>query len=150
MKHLLMIAMAFAPTSLLAQDYKVGDLSIAHPVAKAVSEAAMTSAGFFSITNQGAEDDTLVDIRAGFPRVEMHDTMTDDDGVASMMKMTSVPIPAGETVTFERGAKHIMFMGLRGISLQEGHKVNAVLVFENAGELAIQFNVEDIKQMHDH
>lgn len=146
----LLAAIALLPTASIAADFEIGDLSILHPVAKAVSETAMTSAGFFSISNHGANDDALVDIRAGFPRVEMHDTMTNDDGIASMMKMDAVPLPAGETVTFERGAKHVMFMGLRGIALQEGHKVNAVLVFENAGELAIQFNVEDMQQTHDH
>ena len=143
-------ALMLIPTATFAHDFKIGDLSIAHPVAKAVSETAMTSAGYLSITNTGDTDDALIAVRAGFPRVEMHDTMTNDDGVASMMQMMSVPIPASETVTFERGAKHVMFMGLRGVALQEGHKVNAVLVFENAGELMIQFNVEDVKAAHDH
>lgn len=146
----LILALSLIPAMAVAHDYRAGDLSIAHPVAKAVSKTAMASAGFFSITNDGTEDDTLIEVRADFPRVEMHDTMTDDAGVAKMMKMVSVPLPAGETVNFERGAKHVMFMGLGGIALEDGDKVDAVLVFENAGEVAVQFNVEEIAHTHKH
>lgn len=151
----IILALTLLPVAAAAHDFTIGDLSVEHPVAKAVSETAMTSAGFFSITNSGDKDDTLIEVRADFPRVEMHDTMTDDAGVAKMMKMMSVPIAAGDTVMFERGAKHIMFMGLGGIALNEGDTFDAVLVFENAGELKIHFNVEDMKaemehEHHDH
>ncbi len=150
MLRALILALSMSPAVAFAHDYKAGDLAIAHPVAKAITATAMTSAGFFSITNEGDTDDALIEVRADFPRVEMHDTITDDAGIAKMMQMMSVPLPAGETVTFERGAKHVMFMGLGGIALEDGDKVDAVLVFEKAGEVEIQFNIEDLMQAHDH
>lgn len=35
-----------------------------------------------------------------------------------------------------------MFMGLNGNPFEQGEKIDAPLLFENAGEIEIQFNVE--------
>ena len=65
------------------------------------------SAGYFELTNHGA-DDRLVSISSPVsPRVEMH-THLNENGVMKMRKIDGLDLPAGETVTFKPGSYHIM------------------------------------------
>lgn len=149
MKKLMLIGLMALPMTVHAHDYKVGDLAIAHPIARATTATAMSSAGYFEVTNTGDVADRLIEVRADFPRVMMHDTKIEDD-IATMFHVDAVEIGAGETVTFMPGGKHVMFMGLNGDPFEVGEKVPATLVFENAGTVEITFNVEEIKAMHNH
>lgn len=149
MKNALIFALALIPTFGVAHEYKVGDLTIDHPVARETTATAMSSAGYFMVTNAGTADDVLLEVRADFPRVMVHDTKV-DDGVATMFHIDSMAIPAGETVMLAPGGKHVMFMGLNGDPFEVGEKIPATLVFENAGEIEIVFNVEKIEAGHKH
>ncbi len=102
--------------------------------------SAMAGGGFMQITNTGTTDDRLVSVEADFPRVEIHTTEF-TDGVAKMMHIDGIDVPAGETVALEPGALHVMFMGLQGDPLEEGETVPATLFFEQAGEVEVLFNV---------
>lgn len=65
------------------------------------------SAGYFEITNHGA-DDRLVSISSPIsPRVEIH-THLNDGGVMKMRKIDGLDLKSGETVTFKPGSYHIM------------------------------------------
>ena len=147
LKHLLAITAFALPTLALAHDFTVGEIVIAHPVAKPTIASAMTGAGYFMITNNGAEDDTLLSVEADFPRVMMHDTAM-EDGVATMFHLEGgVVIPSGGSVTFAPGGKHVMFMGLKGDPFEIGEEIPATLTFEKAGTVEINFAVEDIAAM---
>jgi copper(I)-binding protein len=93
------------------------------------------------VTNAGAEADRLVAVKAEFPRVQLHTTEVDAAGVARMREVEAVEVPPGATVALEPQGTHVMFMGLTA-PLAEGVKLPAVLVFEKAGEVAVEFNVE--------
>ena len=138
---------AFAATALTAHDYKVGDLVIDHPMAFETATTAQTGGGFMTITNNGTKDDTLLNVTADFPRVEIHTTAMDGD-IARMMKVDRVTIPAGETVALQPGGFHVMFMGLRGDPFEVGEEIPATLTFENAGDLPIMFTVEPRSMDH--
>lgn len=101
---------------------------------------AMSGGGFMEITNAGTTDDKLVGVQADFPRVELHTTEF-TDGVAKMMHVDGIDILAGETVALEPGGFHVMFMGLQGDPLKEGDTIEATLIFENAGEIPVIFDV---------
>ena len=73
--------------------------------------------------------------------VAIHRTETDAAGVARMVPVEALEIPPGATVTLEPGGTHVMFMGLTA-PFAEGDKIDATLVFEKAGEVAVRFNVE--------
>ena len=147
----LMFAMSIAllPGFALGHDYMLGDLHVEHPFARATPATAMAGAGYLSILNSGAADDRLIAIEADFPRVMMHDSKV-VDGVASMLALDGVAIPAGQTVTFAPGGLHVMFMGLNGDPLEAGEDVPATLVFEKAGRLDVVFKVEDADAAMDH
>jgi copper(I)-binding protein len=73
------------------------------------------SAAYFTV-HGGDQDVSLIDVSTEVAiRSEMHETMghggapTGSGGpMASMKPVTSVPIPAGSTVKFEPGGKHVM------------------------------------------
>ena len=149
MKTLLTLALAVLPTFGFAHDYKVGDLVIDHPVARETTETAMAGAGYFMIMNKGDTDDVLLEVRADFPRVMIHDTEV-TDGIATMIHLDNLPIPAGESVMLAPGGKHVMFMGLNGDPFEEGEEIPATLVFEKSGEVEIWFDVRRMEEGHDH
>uniref|UniRef100_UPI002811C9C4 copper chaperone PCu(A)C n=1 Tax=Jannaschia maritima TaxID=3032585 RepID=UPI002811C9C4 len=73
--------------------------------------------------------------------VQLH-RMEMEDGVMRMSEVPGgIPVPAGETVTLERGGLHVMFMQLEG-PLTDGMTVPATLRFEKAGDVEVVFNVE--------
>lgn len=133
------LAAAFLASPVPAHDYNLGDLEIGHPYA--LASGGKTAAGYFSITNHGTAADSLVAIRSEFPRSEVHGTETDANGVARMVPVPALEIPAGGTVTLQPGGLHVMFMGLDH-PLAAGDHVPATLDFEKAGEVAVDFQVE--------
>ncbi len=135
-------ASAFVPAA--AHDFRVGDLAVGHPYSVETPPGAPTGAGYLSIRNEGTSADRLLEIRADLPRVEIHTTDVDTAGVARMRQVEAVDIPAGETVTFAPRGLHVMFMGLTA-PLVAGEVIDATLVFETAGEVEVQFNVETRK-----
>jgi periplasmic copper chaperone A len=106
----------------------------------ATAPGARTAAGYLSVANGGAEADRLVAVHAAFPRVELHTTEIDAAGVARMMAVDGVEVPARGTVELAPQGTHVMFMGLTA-PLADGSRVPAVLVFEHAGEVAVEFSV---------
>ena len=141
---MLLHAAAFAlllPAVAAAEGYRVGDLTITNPLSRETPSTAMAGAGYMTITNTGTTADRLVAVRADFPRVEIHDVKVEND-VASMFRLDGVDIAPGETVTLQPGQTHVMFMGLNGDALEPGEQVSATLVFEDAGEVDILFDVQ--------
>ena len=78
-----------------------------------MEDASETSAAYMTITNNGDEDDTLVEVQADFANVtELHETTIEDD-VARMEMVGEFEIPAGETIELAPASKHVMLMELQ-------------------------------------
>ncbi len=137
----LIVLLSVLASPVAAQDYAIADLTVADPVARTATSIAPTSAGYLTITNTGDAPEKLLAIEADFPRVMLHESIKDGD-VMKMEHLMSVDIAPGETVEFVPGGKHVMFMGLKDIVLEEGDEFPAVMVFENAGRLDIVFRVQ--------
>lgn len=144
--RLLFSALAIMPLSATAHEYKIGDLVIDHPVAKTTPATALTGAGYLAIRNNGDSADSLIAVEADFQRVMIHDTKVEND-VASMFHVEAAEVAPGETVTFAPGGMHIMFMGLGGDPFEAGEIVAATLVFEKAGRIDVNFNVETLEEI---
>jgi copper(I)-binding protein len=68
------------------------------------------SAGYFVLTNNSEQAISITHVTSPeFASVEMHETVIKDE-VARMISLGTLTVPAGETVTFERGGKHLMLM----------------------------------------
>ena len=83
----------------------VSDLEIMAPL-----PGRSMSAGYLLLENRSDAPINITRIEsAGFGRVEMHETVIEDD-VARMRRMTSLEVPARDAVRLERGGKHLMLM----------------------------------------
>lgn len=125
-----------------AHGVTAGDLEIIHPNIIAPAASAKSAGGYMGIANEGTTDDRLIGIEVpSVQRSELHTTEHSADGVARMMHVEAIDIPAGETVLLERGGMHIMLMGLAG-PMTEGQMVPATLIFEQAGRVEVEFSVD--------
>ncbi|MET0315081.1 MAG: copper chaperone PCu(A)C [Hansschlegelia sp.] len=125
-----------------AHEYKLGDLTIGHPWSRATAPGAKIGGGFLSIENKGSTPDRLVAVSATFAqKAELHESLV-EDGVSKMRPLKDgVEVKPGETVTFEPGGKHLMFIGLAA-PLKQGERVKGELTFEKAGKVEVEFAVE--------
>ncbi|HST44229.1 MAG TPA: copper chaperone PCu(A)C [Luteimonas sp.] len=119
----------------------VGGLDVALPWARAVPPGAPVAAGYLTIRNRGTHQDRLVSVRtSSAERVEIH-AMRMEDGVARMRALADgLPIPPGATVSVAPGGYHLMFI-TPGTAFTAGGEAQVTLVFAEAGELQVVFEV---------
>lgn len=125
-------------------EYVIGDLRIGHPWSRATPPGAEVGAGYLEVSNQGQTSDRLIggssDIAGAF-EIHVSDTA---NGVARMRpSVPGVEIPADSQVALAPGGTHIMFVDLRR-PFERGNTFRATLVFEKAGQVDVQFSVENI------
>jgi copper(I)-binding protein len=133
-------ALALASALTHAHSFKVGDIDIGHPYARATGPGQPTGGGYLKLENKG-RDDRLLSARAAVSAsVELH-SMTMEGDVMRMRQVEGVALPAGQTVELKPGGYHIMFVGLKA-PLKDGDKFPMTLKFEKAGEVEVTVNVE--------
>ena len=138
----MMILTAFGTAN--ANEYKIGDITIEQPVARATVPGQKVGGGYAALINAGSIDDKLVDVSADFAgMVEVHEMKLVDDVMRMNALPDGLPVPAGETVKLIPGGYHIMFMQLKE-PLAEGEKRKVKLTFEKAGEVEVEFQVKSI------
>jgi periplasmic copper chaperone A len=129
-----------APT--FAHEVTVGDLQIIHPYIPQPAASAKTAGGYMAIINSGTEADRLLGVESDIAaKVMLHESKVDADGIGTMAHVSALEIPAGGTVSLEPGGLHVMFMGLDG-PLVEGETHAAVLIFEMAGRVEVEFMID--------
>ncbi len=138
-------------TNAFAADYKVGNLTISDPWARATPKGAKVAGGFMSITNNGDRTERLIGgSLPGAGRVEIHEMAVVND----VMKMRELPngleIKPGETVVLKPGSFHVMFMDL-STTLTSGDTVKGRLRFQNTGPVDVTYQVRKMGAMrHGH
>ena len=96
--------------------------------------------GYMVLRNETHADDALLSASVpGIERIELH-THEHADGVMRMRRVERVPVPAGETVTFEPGGLHLMLFGV-GAEVKSGATAALTLTFETAGEVTVDAEV---------
>lgn len=138
---LALLSVALQTRPALAQDapFRVDDA-----YARSMGGMGASGAVFMMLTNEGAADDRLVGARSDVAqKLELHTHKMDDAGVMQMMEIEGgVPLPAGATHPFERGADHVMLMGLTR-ALNDGDSFALTLVFESGAELTFDVTVDN-------
>lgn len=129
--------------SVLAHEFKAGDLDIHHPWSRVTPDNAKVAAGYVKIVNKGAQADRLVGVTAEIAgKAEIHEMSVDADGVMTMRPLEGgVEIPAGGEIKLKPGFYHIMFMDLRE-QPKEGVNFKGTLTFEKAGTVNVEFVVK--------
>lgn len=93
------------------------------------------SAGYMDL-HGGRVDVELVGVTSDdVLRMEMHET-TEEDGMMSMAKLKSIPVPAGKTVKLEPGGKHLMIWGIGNGTKKRG-LLKMTLIYSNDDRIEI-------------
>ncbi|MDQ7261113.1 copper chaperone PCu(A)C [Paracoccus sp. PS-1] len=133
--------LGFLAASASADPVTHGDLLLSDGYVRAMPPNAPVAGGYVTIANNGSQDDRLVAARS--PRagaVQIHE-MTMNGDVMKMRELPDgLPVPAGGSVELKPGGYHLMFMQVAE-PFAEGETVEATLVFEKAGEIALPFAV---------
>lgn len=141
-RHLLLGAAAFSliPVLAAAHEFKVGDLTLHHPWARATAQTR-PGAGYVMIENHGTAGDRLVAAESRIAEmVELH-THIMENNVAKMVPVEAIDVPAGGKAELKPHGFHLMFMGLKQ-PLAEGDTFPVTLVFEHAGKVEVTFVTE--------
>lgn len=139
---LVLLATLFLAAPAMAHELTAGDLQIIHPHIPQPAATAKAAGGFMGIVNNGTEADRLIGVESEIAaKSEVHESRVDANGVGTMVHVEAIDLPAGETVNLEHGGYHIMFMGLNG-TLTEGEMHKAALIFEKAGRVEIEFQID--------
>ena len=146
---ILAVALAMAPAA-AAHDYRIGSLTIDHPVLRVASPVSKTGAGFMAVTNRGKVADRLVSVTTtASARADLHGTVANGNVMQMRAQAGGVPVPAGATVTFAPGGLHVMFIGLKA-PMRETAMLKARLTFEKAGPIDVEFKTETAAGGHQH
>lgn len=101
----------------------------------------LPAGGYFKLANPGPKPLTLTGAQSpacGALMLHMTHTM---NGMAHMMAVDSVDIPAGGTFEFKPGGHHLMCMDPKG--LKPGTSVAVTLMFADGTRLAVPFAVKN-------
>lgn len=108
-----------------------------------------TSAGFLTLHNQGKQDITLIGATSPIAeKLEIHNHILVGD-MLKMRKQDKLAIKAGESVVFESGGLHLMFIGLKH-KLNAGQKVPVTLNGSQGEKIDFVLEVQDMMAGHHH
>ncbi|MEY9870735.1 copper(I)-binding protein [Streptacidiphilus sp. MAP12-33] len=97
------------------------------------------AAGYFVLHNDGDKAATLTGVTSpGAQSVSMHQSTA-----STMVDLPTVQVPAHGTVTFARGGRHLMLMGLDPAP-KVGARVELNLRFDDAAPVTVQATVQPL------
>ena len=125
-----------------AHEFKVGDLEIVHPWARAQLKGSDVADGFMKIINHGSTPDRLLSVTVDFAKTaQIHDMKMDGSTMKMVELKDGVEIPAGATVELKPKSMHVMFLDLKE-ELMPDEMVPGELTFEKAGKVKVEFMIE--------
>jgi periplasmic copper chaperone A len=124
--------------------YRVGDLTIEAPWARATPAGAKVGGAYLKIINNGTQPDRLMGgSLTGASDVEVHE-MSMSNGVMKMRHLKDgLEIKPGQTIELKPGSYHLMLMGLRE-GLKQGGNIKGSLIFQRAGTVDIEYAIAPI------
>lgn len=120
-----------------AHEIKVGSLVVVHPWSQ--QRSGGETDGYMKIANRGTEDDRLVGVTAD---ISSRVILCDMKQGAMVPLSDGIPLPAGKTVELSSKSFHIMFLNPRSQPMA-GTEFGGMLIFEKAGTLQVDFEVEE-------
>lgn len=142
-----LLAAAFAVLPALASAHMV----IEDAYARASSPVAQSGAAFMTIFNHSDRDDRLIGATStAAERLELHTHIMEDNGIMRMVEVEEgFAIAAGETIALERGAFHVMMLGLTAPFVQ-GEEIEVTFTFEHADPVVHTIVIDNERQPSDH
>jgi periplasmic copper chaperone A len=132
------------PAGAQTASYKLGDIVIQAPWARATPAGAKVGGAYLKITNNGSQPDRLVGASlTGAREVEVHEMSMSNNVMKMRHLKDGLEIKAGQTVELKPGGYHLMLTGL-GDGLKQGQKLKGSLTFEKAGTVEIEYAVAPV------
>lgn len=100
------------------------------------------NAALYMTLTGGDKADRLVGASTAFAgSVELHETVTNDDGTTGMRMMEGLDLAAGGTLTLEPGGNHLMLVDAERLEI--GDMIEVTLRFEQTGAMVVIATVVD-------
>ena len=133
-----MLALTLAANSWLAAAQP--DIQIENAWVREAPPSARMLAAYMTLKNPADQDQVLVEVQSpAFSHVMLHRSEV-IDGVARMIHLDEVVIPAGGSVQLEPGGLHLM-MPAPETRLSAGDRVPLVLLFADGSQIEVQAEV---------
>ncbi len=129
-------------------EYRLGQLKIEYPYARATAPGQKAAGGFMKIENKGAADQLIAASSPVAGEMQLH-TMAMDGNVMKMREVKAIDVPANGSVELKPGGLHLMFMDIK-TPLRAGEAVPVKLKFQKAGEVEIKVPVRDMSSGSGH
>lgn len=129
-----------------ADEYALGPLLVQHPWARASIGQAKAGAAYLVIVNRGAAVDRLVAVETPVARRAAVHIHLREEGVVKERPVGAIEIAPGEPAVLRPGGRHIMLFGLEA-PLEEGTRFPLTLIFEAAGSIEVQVEVQKFGAM---
>ena len=145
-----MLAIGFAVllsgTAAQAQEFKSGGVTIVTPWARATPGGAKVGGAYLELKAAAGTEDRLVAAKSpAAGTVEIHDHIN-EGGIMKMRRVDGIKVSGGQAVTLKPGGYHLMLIDLKE-PLKQGGKLPLTLVFEKAGEVAVEATIAPIGAM---
>ena len=136
------LALLFAFATSSAAWAADGPITIEQPWARPTAASVVNGAAYLTIKNTGKTDDTLTGAEtSAAAKAELHESSMEGN-VMKMRPLGDVTVPAGGSVAFKPGGKHIMLLGLKA-PLMAGQSFSLTLHFKSAGTQTVKVDVTD-------
>lgn len=120
---------------------EVGDISISGAWARPTAGEGSNTAMYLTVSNDGAEADTLAAADGAACEVtELHMTTIEDDVMTMTPVTEGILVPGRSSVTLGPGGLHVMCIGVTD-ALVEGATTEVTLDFANAGAITLVVDV---------
>lgn len=133
---------SLAHNDMKSPEYRIGQLKIENPYARATVPGQKAAGGFMKIENKGTADQLIAASSPVAGEMQLH-TMTMDGNVMKMREVKVIDVPANGSVELKPGGLHLMFMDIKS-PLKAGEAVPVKLKFQKAGEVEIKVPVREI------
>jgi copper(I)-binding protein len=129
-----------------AHEYKLGDLRIGHPWARATPGHSPNGAAYLTLSTEGAQADRLTSVATPVAaKAELH-THLMEGNVMKMRPVEAIEVAPGAPIVLQPGGLHVMLIGLKA-PLKEGERFPLTLTFERAGTIEVEVVVEKLGAM---
>lgn len=138
------IFLAFSQVSLANNSLQIQDATVRAPI-----PGMANTVGYIKLKNTTNADIVLTHAMSDIAeKVEYHNHIM-GSGVMKMVKLDQLVIPARQSVTFQSGGLHLMFLGLTK-KQNFPSKVSVKLIDKLGAEYPVTMDVKSIKMQHHH
>lgn len=138
---LLALSMGLSPVFVTAHEVAQGSMVVDHPWARATIGTSRPGVVYVTLINEGKQDDALIGATSPVAtRIHIHQTRR-ENGVARMLPLKRLVVPAGGRAVLKPGGIHLMLLGLKQ-SLEVNDAFSLTLKFEKAGAIELEVFIE--------